>query len=332
MPLNQGDGGGPKVPNMTRSSSHSQDRSDHIKLWINLGLVYVIWGSTYAGIAIVGQTVDPLLGVGTRFVAAGSLLAIFLKFRGVSLRVTRAEFLSTALIGFLLLTLGVGLLSMGELVVPTGVASLLICGTALWVALFRTLSGDRPSRRTLMGVIIGLAGMVVLVVPGNAAIAGADSALVLPWTLAILVGSLAWSFGSFISQRLQLPKNLLVMSAWEMLIGGAILLIVGFALGERIRFEEISAASWWAWVYLVLAGSLVGYLAYIWLLGNAPISLVATYSYINPVVAVALGVVLLKESVTANMMFGGLIVLAGVILTITAETPTQSAAQDSSTE
>jgi drug/metabolite transporter (DMT)-like permease len=117
-----------------------------------------------------------------------------------------------------------------------------------------------------------------------------------------------------------------------MLIGGAILLIVGFALGERIRFEEISAASWWAWVYLVLAGSLVGYLAYIWLLGNAPISLVATYSYINPVVAVALGVVLLKESITANMMFGGLIVLAGVILTITAETPTQSAAQDSSTE
>jgi drug/metabolite transporter (DMT)-like permease len=317
---------------MTHSSSHSQDRSAHIKLWINLGLVYVIWGSTYAGIAIVGQTVDPLLGVGTRFVAAGTLLAIFLKFRGVSLRVTRAEFLSTALIGFLLLTLGVGLLSMGELVVPTGVASLLICGTALWVALFRTLSGDRPSRRTLLGVIIGLAGMVVLVVPGNAAIAGADSALVLPWTLAILVGSLAWSFGSFISQRLQLPKNLLVMSAWEMLIGGAILLIVGFALGERIRFEEISAASWWAWVYLVLAGSLVGYLAYIWLLGNAPISLVATYSYINPVVAVALGVVLLKESITANMMFGGLIVLAGVILTITAETPTQSAAQDSSTE
>jgi len=135
------------------------------------------------------------------------------------------------------------------------------------------------------------------------------------------VGSLAWSFGSFISHKLTLPKNLFVMSVWEMLIGGVLLLVIGFALGERIRFEEISSASWWAWIYLVLAGSLVGYLAYIWLLGNAPISLVATYSYINPVVAVALGVALLQESITANMMFGGLIVLAGVILTITSENP-----------
>lgn len=297
--------------------------TSHLKLWVNLGLVYVIWGSTYAGIAIVGQTVDPLLGVGSRFVAAGALLALFLKVRGISLRVTRAEFLATALVGFLLLSLGVGLLSMGELVVPTGVASLLICGTALWMALFRTVSGDRPGARTLVGVFIGLAGMVVLVVPGNSAVTGADASMVLPWTLAILVGSLGWSFGSFISRSLPLPKNLLVMSVWEMLIGGSILLIAGFALGERFRLQEISAASWWAWVYLVLAGSLVGYLAYIWLLGNAPISLVATYSYVNPVVAVALGVLLLNEDVTANMWIGGGIVLAGVILTITAETPTK---------
>ena len=295
--------------------------ASHLKLWINLALVYVIWGSTYAGIAIVGQTVDPLLGVGSRFMAAGALLAIFVKFRGVSLRVTRAEFFSTALVGFLLLTLGVGLLSMGELVVPTGVASLLICGTALWMALFRTLTGDRPSHRTLVGVFIGLAGMVVLVVPGNAAVEGADPSQVLPWTLAILVGSLGWSFGSFVSRKLSLPKNLLVMSVWEMLIGGAILVIVGFAIGERFYMEQISVASWWAWIYLVLIGSLVGYLAYIWLLGNAPISLVATYSYVNPVVAVALGVLMLNEDVTANMWIGGGIVLAGVILTITAETP-----------
>lgn len=306
--------------------------ASHLKLWINLGLVYVIWGSTYAGIAIVGQTVDPLLGVGSRFMAAGALLAIFVKVRGTSLRVTRSEFLSTALVGFLLLTLGVGLLSMGELVVPTGVASLLICGTALWMALFRTLTGDRPSNRTLVGVFIGLAGMVVLVVPGNAAVEGADVAMVLPWTLAILVGSLAWSFGSFVSRKLSLPKNLLVMSVWEMLIGGAILVIAGFAIGERFYLEQISVASWWAWIYLVLIGSLVGYLAYIWLLGNAPISLVATYSYVNPVVAVALGVLMLNEDVTANMWIGGGIVLAGVILTITAETPTQSAAANSSTD
>lgn len=295
--------------------------SHNFKLWLNLATVYVLWGSTYAAISASGATLPPLGGMGARFVIAGLLMGAFALIRGRSLRVSRAELSAATQMGVMLLVAGIGAVSVAEQFIPSGYVSLLICGTPLYIAVFRTLNGDRPTRLSLAGVAVGLVGMFILVLMGNEPTENGDVDSVLFWSLVVMAGSLSWAYGSFRARRLTLPKDPLVLNTWEMFMGGAVLLLLSLISGERFDFDSVSAESWFGFIYLIIFGSLIGFSAFTWLISNAPISLVATYSFVNPVVAVGIGVLLLGESFGPNILFGGSVVLAGVALAVIAEKP-----------
>ena len=186
----------------------------------------------------------------------------------------------------------------------------------LWVLLYRVLSGERPKRTTSLGVLIGFAGLAVLLI-GNGV--GGDFPF---WAVALVVFSAAsWAFGSWLQPRLRMPRDAFVAAVYEMAIGGVLLLAVGFAWGERFEPAAYSARSWAAWGYLVVFGSVVAFSAYVWLLQAVNISLVATYAYVNPLVAVVLGWLVLSEAVTGPIVAGGAIVIAAVVLVVSTERP-----------
>lgn len=291
-------------------------------VWTSLSLVYVIWGSTYLAIAITVESAPPMMSMGLRFVTAALLLGGFLVVRRgpAVLRVTRRQVASSAIVGFLLLFCGMGGLSYAERHVDTGIAALIVAVVPLWVVLLRLTAGDHPRPLTWIGIGIGLVGLAVLLHPGG------SGGSPLGWSLLIMGGSACWALGSFLQPKLDTPRNPLVLSFYEMLTGGAVLLLVGSGIGERVSPSTLTASSIWAWVYLVAIGSLVGYVAYVWLLDNAPLSLVSTYAYVNPVVAVGLGVLLHGEKVTGGLLLGGAIVVAGVVLVVTGERQSKLAA------
>jgi drug/metabolite transporter (DMT)-like permease len=282
--------------------------------------VWIIWGSTYLGIAVLVQTLPGLLANGIRFLIATFFLGLGLViFKGPRvLLVTRAQFKGAATMGVMLLGVGIGTLSMAERFVPSGIAALLVSVMPLWIILFRVRAGDRPSRLTIAGVAVGMGGLVAMLLPGGTtAIAGDDSDVV-RWSLAILVSSFIWAFFSWRSTRFDLPANPLTTTFYEMLAAGVFLSIVGALLGQRMDVAQASTASWLALGYLVIA-SLLAYTAYVWLLGNAPMSLIATYAYVNPVVAVFLGWLVVGEPITRDVLIGLTIVVGGVILVVSGE-------------
>jgi drug/metabolite transporter (DMT)-like permease len=281
------------------------------KVWVALGTVYVVWGSTYLGIKLAGETIPPLFAAGTRFVAAGLLMAGFtVHRRGVqALRVRPVELASAALIGVLLPGAN-AILFIAERHVATGVSSLIIGAVPLWIVLMRTATGDRPPVLALGGVVVGFAGLALLARPSGGT----------PWWSLLLVvcSSILWATGSFMSARIPLPRDSFAATAYEMLAGGVVLLPIGIATTSP-HFAAFSARSIGGWFYLVTVGSLVGYTAYVWLLENAPIGTVATYAYVNPVVAIALGAIVLHERITWTIGVGALLVLACVALVVTRE-------------
>ncbi|MEU5153021.1 EamA family transporter [Glycomyces sp. NPDC021274] len=284
-----------------------------------LAIVYVVWGSTYLGIRIMVEDMPPMIAAGGRFLCAAIILGLILMARGglARLRLSRAEVLSCALIGLLLPVLGQGLVTIAESGgAPSGLVALLIAAVPLWVLLYRVLAGERPKRTTALGVLIGFIGLAVLLI-GNGV--GGDFPF---WAVALVVFSAAsWAFGSWLQPRLKMPRDAFVAAVYEMAIGGALLLVVGLAWGERFAPAEYSARSWTAWAYLVVFGSVVAFSAYVWLLQAANISLVATYAYVNPLVAVVLGWLVLSEAVTAPIVAGGTIVIAAVVLVVSTERP-----------
>jgi drug/metabolite transporter (DMT)-like permease len=285
--------------------------SHRTKVWIALGTVYVIWGSTYLGIKLAGETIPPLFAVGTRFLAAGLLMAAFTAWRRGAhvLRVTRAQLVSCVIVGALLPGAN-AVLFVAERYVPTGVAALIIGAVPLWIVLMRTATGDRPPRVAIGGVVVGFAGLALLVRPTGGAPLWAF--------LLVLCSSVMWATGSFLSSRLRMPDDVFAATTIEMLVGGAILLPIGLAVTNP-HPSEFSARSIFGWTYLVTFGSLVGYTAYVWLLDNAPLGTVATYAYVNPVVAIALGAIVLGESLTWTIVIGATLVLACVALVVRQE-------------
>jgi drug/metabolite transporter (DMT)-like permease len=286
--------------------------SHRAKVWVALGTIYLIWGSTYLGIELTGETIPPVFGAAIRFLLAGVLMAAIAAVRrgpGV-FRMSRAGLASCVLVGVLLPGAN-AMLFIAERHVPTGLSSLIIGSVPLWVVLLRTLTGDRPPLAALAGVGLGFGGLVLLVRPSG----GAPL-----WAMLLVVGSaVTWATGAFLSGRLPLPSDSFAATAVEMLAGGLVLLPFALATTHP-HFGSFSGRSIGGFVYLVTVGSLIGYTAFVWLLDNAPIQRVATYAYVNPVVAIGLGALVLHESITWSIGLGAAIVLASVAIVVRRET------------
>jgi drug/metabolite transporter (DMT)-like permease len=287
-------------------------------IWAALLVVYVVWGSTYFGIKIAVETLPPLLAGGSRFLVAAGLLAAILAVRGTSLRVTRRELAGAGLVGFFLLTLGVGLVHVAETRIDSSVAAMIAGTVPLQIIVMRTITHENPARATRLSALAGLFGLVLVVAPG---LGSGSSAL----GLAVMISAtISWSTGSFVSKRLALPRDPFVAAVYEMAAGGAFLTVGALAAGEWSELDGSAFAvdSVLAWVYLVIMGSLVGFTAYAWLLRVAPISLVVTHQYVNPLVAIALGMLFLGERPSAWTLAGALVVVGAVYVAIRAESPT----------
>jgi drug/metabolite transporter (DMT)-like permease len=284
------------------------------KVWSALWIVYLIWGSTYLAIRVMVETVPPLLGSGVRFSLAGAVMLGVLSLRR-SVRPTRAQLLSALLIG-LLLPGANAVVTVAEQEVPSSVAALLIASVPLWVILMRRGSGERVSRAGIGAVLVGFAGVALLVRPGEQS----GDATVLGLA-AVVFAAVMWASGSFASPRLKLPRDPLVSTGWQMLLGGLVIVAVGLALGEAsdVDPQAFSTRSVLALGYLIVFGSWVAFTAYAWLLQNAPISKVSTYAYVNPVVAIVLGFLILDEVVTPITVIGAAIIIVAVALVVRIE-------------
>ena len=293
---------------MTASRSASA-----LNIWLALGLVYVVWGSTYLAIAIAVQTLPPLFYSGVRFALAGLLLAAWLAFRRVDLRISRRELGGAAAVGMLMLAGGNGLVNLAERTVPSGVAALIVASIPLWIVVYRMVAGERIGRDLLAGVFLGLVGVAILVVPG-----GLNGTIDPVGALMLFGATLSWALGTFLSPRLSTPRNALVSTVYQMLAGGIALILVALPRGELTQIDPatFSARSLIAFAYLVVFGSLVAYSAYTWLLQNASVSLVSTYAFVNPVVAVFLGALILGEAITPTIVIGAAVIVVAVAFII----------------
>jgi len=285
-----------------------------LRIWIALLAIYLIWGSTYLAIRYAVESIPPFLMAGTRFLIAGIVLYTWRRLAGDPAPTAR-QWRSTAIIGLLLLLGGNGLVSWAEQTVPSGIAALLIGSIPLWMVLTESIrrGGVKPGLSAVLGLITGFAGILVLLWP---LLTGTSEHLNPLGVVALLFAAFSWAVGSVYSKSAELPPSSLMTTAAEMLTGSLGLYFIGALLGEwkMLDFATITARSWLGLAYLTVLGSLVGFVAYAWLLRHAPISLVATYAYVNPLVAILLGSLLAQESFSARILLAALIIIGSVVL------------------
>ena len=288
------------------------------RVWLALWTVYIVWGSTYLGIRVVVETAPPLISAGARFIAAGLLVYGFLLLRHgrEGVRLSLRETAGASAVGACLVLGGNGLASVAEQTVASSLAALIYASIPLWIVVFRAVARERVPRATLIGVAVGYLGLGILLLPG-----GRPSDVSVGGALVLCAGAFAWAIGSFYSRQLPLPDDAALATATTTICGGAIALVVGFMAGEGsdLDFGALSARSLVGFVYLILIGSVVGFTAYVWLLKNAPISKVATYAYVNPVVALFLGWLLLSEDIRFSSLIGAAVIVASVAFVVTRE-------------
>ena len=304
-------------------------------LWANMAVIYVVWGSTYFGIAIAIESIPPFLMAAIRFGIAGAILIAFDLLRHPEARrmPTRRQLLDSFIVGALLLGVGNGFVVFGQsLAVPSGVAAILIAMMPLWFALLGWLYLRERLPRLVVGAIaVGFAGTALLIWPGGD---GANRFEPLG-ILILLLAPLGWGHGSIYSQRrAKLPPSPLTASGIQMLAGAAVTFGEALITGEPGRFqpEAITTASLLGLVYLIFIGSMLAYTSYAWLLRNAPLSLVGTYAYVNPVVAVALGTLFLGETLSARTILAAVIILAAVAIIVTARSRLPTVPADGATD
>ena len=293
-------------------------------LALNFGLVYLFWGSTYLGIGIAVEHIPPALMCATRFTVAGVIMLAYCVVAGKNIRFSARELLQLAIVGNLLLMGGNLTLSYAELYLPTGLSALLIAITPLWfLALDSLLIGHhRMSGRGLAGLVLGLAGTVVLIWPDLHA-TGALGRKELWYALALNAGAFVWAFGSVLSKKWQSGGPSFGATSWQVLFAGIGNLI--FALFNHDLARVVWTTRGIAAVgYLIVGGSLIGYTAYIYILGHAPTAKVSTYAYVNPVVAVFLGWLVRHEKIDGYILAGSAIIIASVIL-VTSSSVTRKA-------
>jgi len=279
--------------------------------------VYVVWGSTYLAIRFAIETLPPFLMAGTRFLIAGALLYLWARLRGAA-RPTAANWKAGAIIGAFLLLGGNGGVVWAEQRVPSSIAALLVAILPLWMVVLERIGPDRkrPTGRTIAGVMLGFVGVAVLVGPG--AFEG-NGNVDLVGSIVLVLASLSWAIGSLYSKRAPLPAAPTLGSGIQMLSGGVLLAAAGLLTGEAssVVVSAISTESLLALAYLVVFGSIVGFSAFVWLLRVEPASRVATYAYVNPVVAVALGWLFAGERMTVPTMIAAAIIVGAVALIVT---------------
>jgi drug/metabolite transporter (DMT)-like permease len=273
---------------------------------IALALVYVIWGSTYLAMRWAVAGLPPLIMAGARFVVAGGVLLAIARARGIAMPTWR-EWRGAALVGTLFFLGGNGLVAIAERDLGSGIAAVVCATMPLWLALLSAAAGERPGAREWAGLGIGFVGVVVL--------AGGGDIAANPWATVVLAMSpMAWAVGSFLARRVALPRGMAAAGA-EMLSGGVILFAVAFASGERIPTAP-PASSVLALLYLIVAGSLLGFTAYSWLLANTRSTVATSYAFVNPALAVVLGAVVGGEAIGVETVAGTCLIVASVALIV----------------
>ncbi len=283
--------------------------------------IYLIWGSTYLGIRFAIETLPPLLMTGVRFILAGAAMYAWARLRGVG-SPARPEWGPAALVGTLMLLFGVGGTAWAEQRVPSGAAALIVAVGPLWVVLVDWVwfDGERPDRKVLVGILLGLTGMALLVGPEQLAGAGRIDVV---GAGVILFGTITWAFGSLYSRDARLPASPVLATGMEMLAGGAVLLLVGSGMGEwgRLSLAQVSLRSVAALFYLAVFGSIIAFSTYLWLLKVVSPARVITHAYVNPIVAVFLGWWLADEPLTPRTLLAAAVIIGGVLVIVSRREP-----------
>jgi drug/metabolite transporter (DMT)-like permease len=274
--------------------------------------VYIVWGSTYLAIRYAVMTIPPFLMAGGRFLISGALLYAWARSRGAP-KPTRLEWRDATIAGALMLFAGNGAVGWAEQRLTSGLAALIVAVVPLWMVVFDWLrpKGTRPGWSTMLGVVVGLAGLIVLVGPNTVLGHGDVDAAA---TFVLMIGSMTWAAGSIFNRYSARPESSAMATGMQMLGGGVVLVVAAAVFGEMRGFTlaGVSRESWIGWLYLVTFGSLIGFTAYIYLLKAVTPAKASTYAYVNPVVAVFLGWAIAHEAVTPRMMAGAAIILGAV--------------------
>ncbi|MFT3893869.1 MAG: EamA family transporter [Anaerolineales bacterium] len=285
------------------------------KLWTALIALYIVWGSTYLAIRFAVETIPPFMHASLRFLISGAILFAWRRMAGDPVPTT-SNWKSTAIVGTLLLLGGNGLVALAERTVPSGIAALMISTSPFWLVLFESFrtGGSKPNWQSIVGLILGFTGVFILI--GPAEITGSGQKIDTFGAILLLCAPFLWSLGSIYARGADMPKSTLMSTGMQMLAGAVSLFIVSVVTGELkgFSFGAVSMRSWLGLLYLITFGSLVGFVSYGWLLHNAPVSLMSTYAYVNPVVAVFLGWLLANEELNARIAVASAIIIGAVIM------------------
>src|SRR3954471_6397063 len=294
-------------------TQQQREHSHRLRIGVSFGLVYFFWGSTYLAILIAVRHFPAALLGALRFLIAGLLMLGWCALSGTKIALSRKDAVRLLLVGVLLLTGGNVILIWTEQYINSGLAAMIVAVVPIWIALIEAIiGGDRLNRRGWTGLLLGIGGLLVLLWPdlANASTIGRRDLIV---SLVLMLGSLSWALGSVLSRRFQLGVGPFAATGWEIIFAGIVNTLIALSFGE-VHHADWSRSGWLAIAYLVTFGSLVGFTAYIWLLEHVPTPKVATYAYVNPVVAVFLGWMFLGERLDRYMMMGMVVIIAAVIL------------------
>ena len=297
---------------MTASNAAPPEHATRLQLALGFVVIYVVWGSTYLAIRFGLESIPPFVLGGVRFLIAGSLMYAWSRLRGAA-KPTAREWKSSAIVGFLLLFIGNGAVSWSEQRVSSGMTSLLVATVPLWLVLCEWAQGQPPAITKLIGVFIGLVGVGLLVMPAGD---GASTAIDPVGAAVLMVSALSWTVGSLYARGAPMAKPASLAIAMQMLVGGVLLLALAAATGETAAVVRtgVTTGSGLALLYLIVFGSIVGFTPDMWLLRVATPTAVGTYAYVNPVVAVLLGVLLAGERLPSQALLASLVIVGGVAM------------------
>ena len=287
------------------------------KTLLAFAIIYIVWGSTFLGIRIGVHEVPPLIFAAMRFFTAGVVLFLWMRVQGTP-SPTRREWISVTLLAAMIFVVDYGLVFWAEQRVPSGIAAVMLATIPVFIALAEifVLRTQKLTLRLGLSLLVGLAGVAVLV---SRSVGFGDAPIEKTGALALVVASVSWSLASVLTRRLQLPASKVMSSGAQMLVGGILLTVTAAAFGEFRNFhvEAVSTRAWFALIYLIIAGSIIGFTAYVWLIHHESPTKVGTYAYVNPVVAVVVGYFLGGEALGARVVLGTLLVLVSVIVITT---------------